>query len=83
MSDFNCYVSVIADDVFIARGGVLAEFNAEPVQLIHVSHPEDPDEGNTYVFSFLADVVNEDGDQDLLHDHFDLPNHPNLPYEAA
>lgn len=80
---FNCYISVVAGNVGEARISFLVVMGLEPINLIHVERSEEPEEGDTYVFSFEADVVNEDGDSDMLHDHFNLPNHINLPYEAV
>jgi len=78
----NCYVGVIATTEEGARKDVLDTFHTPPINLVHVEHSEDPEEGDTYVFSIYADVFDEDGDSDLLHDHYDLPDYPNLPYEA-
>lgn len=80
---FNCYVGVIANDVIEARKNVLDIFHSDSGCLIHISLPEESDEGKTYIFQFNADVVNEDGDQDMLHDHFNLPLCINLPYELV
>ena len=79
---FNCYVGVIATTEEGARKDVLDTFYTPPIDLVHVEHSEEPEEGDTYVFSIYADVFDEDGDSDLLHDHYDLPNQLNLPYEA-
>ena len=80
--EFNCYIGLVAANKEDADKQFFELIGEDPCGLIHTEPSEDPEEGNTYVFSFFADVVDEDGDMDRLHDHFDLPDHPNLPYEA-
>jgi hypothetical protein len=84
--DYNCYVGTTGETEEEARAYCRDTFHGhdgQPMKLVHREEPEEEEEQTTWIFSFQADVVDEDGDMDRLHDLYDLPNLPNLPIEIV
>jgi hypothetical protein len=82
MTDFNCYVSAVAQNEDVARDVCRDVFFENPLDLVH-TEPGQDGEGATYVFKFWAESFADEESMDRLHDMFDLPALPNFPYEEA